>query len=103
MENWLERQVNLTSPLGNRKGKIHYGIRKPIAPAINPLITVQHGSRTKVEGQRPQYWFVADPEGEYHGLKVRLSYIHSVNEKEIRAIARDGGHIFTTIITPLEQ
>lgn len=90
MGEWLGRNVNLESKFGNSHGKVLYGVRKPMASQLTPLIECEHGSREKIESEKPNYYFVSD---EHTGLKIPL-IVYSVNNDRIRAIARSAGSIF---------
>lgn len=92
MKKWLGENVILESRLGISYGKILYGVRKPMTSHLNPLIECEHGSKERVEGEKPRYYFISD---EHKWLKIPL-LIYSVNDERIKAIGRSVGSIFRT-------
>lgn len=90
MEEWLGGNVTLNSKHGSSKGRIAYGARMPMASQLIPFIECEHGSREKIEGERPSYYFVSE---QHEGLKILL-VIYAVDRERIKVIARSAGSIF---------
>lgn len=80
-------------------GKVLYGVREPIAPATDPFYECEIGSKKKVFGCDPAYWFVSD---QHKGLKVHLKKIRLVDNETIFAKARDAGETFNVTIRLLK-
>lgn len=61
------------------RGVIQYGVRLPIRSATTPLVTCETGSRERIEGEKPAYWFVSFIFGET--IKIKLLTAH-IDKKE---------------------
>ena len=90
MAAWVGERAILESRYGNDYGRILYGVRMPIVSQLNPLAECPHGSKKKIQGETPNYYFVSD---KHEGLKTRLS-IWFVNNEKILAIGRGAGRVF---------
>ena len=94
MKKWVGEKVALESRLGNSCGRVLYGVRVPMVSQLNTLRECKHGSKEKIEGERPGYYFVSE---EHEGLKIPL-VIYSINSERIMAIGRSAGNIFYTTL-----
>jgi hypothetical protein len=95
MREWINvpsfLETSLAQPV---EGKMLYGIRRPIRSSTTPLIECEIGTRERIEGQKPGYWFVS----ENQDVKVRLPIIYSVNDNNVKAIGYDTGRLFLAIV-----
>ena len=82
------------SPIATLPRMIKYGVRLPIRSGMTPLTECEVGSKKKIEGESPAYWFVNYDQS----VKVKL-ITKSINDKKeiISGIGRDSG-IFKYII-----
>ena len=58
---------------------------------LRPLIECEHGSRKRIEGEKPHYYFVSH---EHEGLKISL-FVYSVNKERIKAVVKSAGSVFS--------
>lgn len=84
MDNWLNNPLIMQTKHGNLEGTIKYGVRLPIRPATTPLRECELGSKEKIEGEKPAYWFVNDDKA----IKVRL-LTKKVEEHVISGLGED--------------
>ncbi len=77
LEGWINTPVVLEA-LGEKiNGTIKHGVRLPIRSGMTPLAECELGSVKKIEGEKPNYWFVNGDQS----IKVRLLPPISVNEE----------------------
>jgi hypothetical protein len=83
IEDWIGKAVVLGS-VHSVEGTIKYGVKLPIRPGTAPLHECDLGSREKIEGVRPHYYFVSPDQS----IKVRL-ITHRVSPAEIMGLGYD--------------
>ena len=94
LESWLDVPSILKSELGNVEGFIQYGIRLPIRPGTEPLHRCKVGSKEKVEGQDPQYWFL----GKEESVKIQILAIKYEDKSELVIEAYSSDKFFDATI-----
>ncbi len=89
MRDWIGKRVLLESESREDYGRILYGIKNN-SSELAQLIECEPGSKERVEGKSPRYYFVSD---RFKELKIPILN-HYVNENEIYAIVKDIDYFF---------
>ena len=84
LENWLNVPAIMRIRKDEFVGILKYGVRIPMKSSTTPLQEYEVGSRERVYGVKPGYWFVSEDES----IKVRLITARE-KEDELKGIGRD--------------